>query len=109
MNEAIIKEIAGKLRKCPQCGKPHRIIHEINVPKEFRDKYQQYPCHLGFHPDYYLGSYEKDGFTYDVYSYPIRWKRIFIELGEKLKEEPKEDKDLEYLKYLYEVCDEEDE
>jgi hypothetical protein len=107
--EKIVSEISQKLKKCPQCGRPHRIIHETYVPKEFREKYQQMSCHLRFHPDYYLGSYEKDGFTWDVYCYPIRWRRVFIELGEKLKEEPKEDKDLErYVNELYEIEEEED-
>ena len=100
--EKIIVDISQKLKKCPQCGRPHRIIHEIYVPKEFREKYQQMSCHLRFHPDYYLGSYEKDEFTWDVYSYPIRWRRVFIELGEKLKEPiEKESLEEEYLKFVY--------
>jgi recombinational DNA repair protein (RecF pathway) len=108
--EKIVREISEKSKKCSQCGRPHRIIHEIYVPKEFREKYQQMSCHLRFHPDYYLGSYEKDGFTWDVYSYPLRWKRIFMELGEKLKEPEKTKTNLEkYVEELYAVEEEEDE
>jgi hypothetical protein len=104
--EKIVSEISQKLKKCPQCGRPHKIAHINRIPSD--TNLDQLPCHLRFHPDHYQGSYVSEGFTVDVYSYPIRWKRIYVELGEKLKE-PKEDKDLErYVNELYEVEEEED-
>lgn len=96
--EKIVSEISQKLKKCPQCGRPHKIAHINRIPSD--TKLAQYPCHLRFHPDHYIGSFEDQGFTIDVYSYPIRWKRIYVELGEKLKE-PSKKKTLaeEYLEF----------
>ena len=82
--EKIIREISEKLKKCPQCHRPHKIAHLTRIPSDI--ELNQLPCHLRFHPDHYQGSYVSEGFTIDVYSYPIRWKRIYMELEEKLKE-----------------------
>jgi len=75
---------------CSECHKAHYILNYGSLSKENRKKLKPMKCHLPIHPSNkhgkgYMGSYEEENHTVDVYDYPINSRTYVIELRKSQK------------------------
>ena len=77
---------------CSECHKAHYIVQYGSLNENLRKKLKPMKCHLPIHPSSkhgkgYMGSYEEENHTVDVYDYPINSKTYIIELRKSQKKE----------------------
>lgn len=88
----ICKIWTERTTQCSECGNAHYIVQYDSLSKENRKKLKPMKCHLPIHPSNkhgkgYMGSYEENNHTVDVYDYPINSKTYVIDLFKSQKEE----------------------
>lgn len=106
---------------CSECHKAHYIANLNSLEEKIKKKLKPLKCHLPIHfRDLrkgcrgYIGSYEKEGYTVDVYDFDINSRTYVIDLFKRSKEEKEEDSleemvETESWEQIYQFEDEESE
>jgi len=67
MNEQAMKIYLQKFKKCPFCGRSHKIIEEDTLTEKLRKrKLSSVRCHIRH--GFYRGSYIKNNIVHDVFN-----------------------------------------
>jgi len=87
----------NRTTECSECGNAHYIANLNSLEEKFKKKLKPMKCHLPIHPKDlkqgcrgYIGSYEEENHTVDVYDFDINSRTYVIDLFKRSKKE-KED------------------